>query len=197
MTILFFDTETTGLVVDGAPWESQPHLVQLACILTDDDGLEHASLSCIVSPEGAYTIPANVAHIHGIDTVKAEAVGVSLHCATRTFIELGRRANLLVAHNMKFDNVVMSAARHRTFPNIPPLATSTHCTMEASAPILRLPPTPAMVRAGRGPFKPPRLAEAYAYFGFGELVGAHDALVDVRACAKIYFEIKRRTDAQP
>ena len=38
MSYLFFDTETTGFPVKGAPWsdEKQPHLVQIAAILFDE-----------------------------------------------------------------------------------------------------------------------------------------------------------------
>ncbi len=43
--ILFYDTETTGLVDDRAPPEAahQPHFVQLACLLTENDGQERAA----------------------------------------------------------------------------------------------------------------------------------------------------------
>jgi hypothetical protein len=43
--ILFFDTETNGLTLNDQPAShpAQPHLVQLAAILTEDGGREVAS----------------------------------------------------------------------------------------------------------------------------------------------------------
>lgn len=43
----------------------------------------------------------------------------------------------------------------------------------------------------------PTLQELHTFlFGVG-FEGAHDALVDVRACAKCYWEIQRRKNADP
>lgn len=188
--ILFFDTETTGLVRDGAPLSDAPNLVQMACLLYNDAGQEECSVSIIVSPEGAYEIPAQAAHVHGINTSKANTCGVSLQCATRIFAELQKAADLEVAHNWKFDDIVMRAALKRAWPKREEVMPLGFCTMEACSPILNLPPTRAMMAAGFNKPKPPRLSEAYTFFFKEELVGAHDALVDVRACARIYFHLK-------
>lgn len=56
---LFFDTETTGL--------KSPHIVQLAALLTEEDGRECARLNVIIQPEG-WTIPDEAAAVHGITT---------------------------------------------------------------------------------------------------------------------------------
>ena len=68
--ILFFDTETTGLVDFKASPASvnQPHLVQLGCILSEDNGEEISRLSLTVKPEG-YEIPDNM--VHGITNAMA------------------------------------------------------------------------------------------------------------------------------
>ena len=63
----------------------------------------------------------------------------------------------------------------------------THCTKEAATPVLKLPPTPKMVRAGRTHFKSPNLAECVRHFFDEDLLGAHDAMVDVRVCKRVYF----------
>ena len=74
------------------------------------------------------------------------------------------------------------------------------CTMTASVDIVRMPPTPAMLRAGRRNFKSPKLIEAHQHF-FGEgFDGAHDALADVRACARIHrklIELENATTEPP
>jgi DNA polymerase-3 subunit epsilon len=62
--------------------------------------------------------------------------------------------------------------------------------MEAAAPIVNLPPTERMLAAGFNKPKAPKLEECIHHF-FGEtLAGAHDALVDVRACARVYFHLQ-------
>lgn len=51
---LFFDTETTGLPNFKIPFnhESQPHICQLAAILTDQNGKIKSELNAIIKPEG-------------------------------------------------------------------------------------------------------------------------------------------------
>ncbi len=75
--ILFFDTETTGLPPRGAPIDDprQPHLVQLAAMLADDDGRVLFAMSEIIRPDG-YSVPEQASNVHGITTEIAEAVGL-------------------------------------------------------------------------------------------------------------------------
>ena len=60
-----------------------------------------------------------------------------------------------------------------------------YCTMKGTADICRLP--------GRfGSYKWPKLDELHR-FVFGQaLQGAHDARADVEACARCFFELKKR-----
>ena len=104
MPALFFDTETTGLPNYDRPVDppSQPHIVQLAAILVDDDGIERASLNTIIKPEG-WTIPEGAAAVHGISTELAAAVGIEIRAALGVFLRLRRIATTAVAHNIKFD----------------------------------------------------------------------------------------------
>lgn len=89
-TALFYDTETTGLPLFKEPSEhpDQPHIVQLAAILVDlDTRREIASMDVIVRPDG-WTIPDDVAAIHGITTGHAMQVGVPEKLAVRMFMSL-------------------------------------------------------------------------------------------------------------
>ena len=70
---IFYDTETSGLPLFKEPSEDprQPHIVQLAACLVDlDTGQTVSSMDVIVRPNG-WTIPDNVAAIHGITTERA------------------------------------------------------------------------------------------------------------------------------
>jgi DNA polymerase-3 subunit epsilon len=65
----------------------------------------------------------------------------------------------------------------------------THDVMKMATPICKMPPTEKMMARGRKDFKSPRLEEAYRIM-FGERMdGAHDAMSDVKATARLFFHI--------
>lgn len=195
--IIFYDTETTGLVNNRAPHTdpSQPHLVQLALILTTRQGGPLATVELIIRPDG-YVIPDAAARVHGITTEVAIACGVPLALAVATWTNLRALATETVAHNARFDELVMAAALHRTgrASSLPAPTVST-CTMELASPIMDLPPTEKMRRAGYLKNKPPNLTECVGFFFKEGLPNAHSALADAEACARVYFEIRRRQAA--
>lgn len=191
--ILFFDTETTGLVLSGKPATApgQPHLVQLAAILTTLGGKELASINLIVKPDG-YKIPTQASDVHGITTELAEAVGIPLRVAVACFTNLRSRASMAVAHNIDFDALVMDIALARCkAPSASPWPNRKVCTIKESTGIVKIPPTEAMKKAGRGnQFKYPNLRELHEFLFKEGFEGAHDALADVRACMRCFFELR-------
>ncbi len=95
----------------------------------------------------------------------------------------------VVAHNSDFDLRIMRiamlrAGRTKEWLDENPI--QAFCTMKAATPVVNLPPTAKMVSAGFNKPKAPRLSECIQFFFQEELVGAHDALVDVRACIRVY-----------
>jgi DNA polymerase III subunit epsilon len=64
-----------------------------------------------------------------------------------------------------------------------------YCTMRSSTKACNLPPTEAMLAKGMKFNKNPSLAESYKHYTGKDLVGAHSALVDAKACAEVYFAI--------
>lgn len=195
--ILGLDTETTGLPDFRAPSdaEHQPHLVQLAMVLLDDDLTERASVSMIVRPEGWVSGPEALA-AHGITEEIATRCGVPEKVAATTFAHMAYAsgARLIVGHNISFDLRIMRIALLRagyTKDRLDVLKPETFCTMQASSRLLNLPPTDKMKAAGFNKPKPPKLEECISHF-FGEkLEGAHDALVDVRASLRVYLHLQR------
>jgi len=190
---LFFDTETTGLPLRHAPASSpnQPKLVQLAYVLGVVGGPGLASCSCVIKPDG-WMIPTEASNVHGITNEIAAIRGIPLKVAASHFGHHVAIADILVAHNIGFDVLIMSAAFHQIgwgpsvsrFESMPQF-----CTQEASAAIVNLPPTERMIAAGRNHPKSPQLGEAYEHFTGEKLEGAHDALVDVRACQIIFDKL--------
>ncbi len=194
--LLFFDTETTGLPVKGGALEQQPRIVQLAALLTTDEGEERACFSTLIRPQG-WCIPAEAAAIHGISTERALEEGVNLKAALHVLYAWMGCARVQVAHNIRFDAQLLRWDSERAFGRAPDPASlpPPFCTMDAAAPIVNLPPTPRMVAAGFHRPKAPKLAECIRHFFGEDLAGAHDALVDVRACARVYLHLQRRKAA--
>lgn len=183
MKRFYYDTETTGFPAKGgAPLSAQPFIVQLAAILVDDDKGEVASMNAIIKPAG-WTVPEDAAKIHGISTEKAERFGIPIASAMSMFSQLCRQAEQAVAHNDEFDVELIGFEIDRLAkPNVL-LETPRFCTMKATTDICKLP--------GRypGQFKWPKLIEAHQHFFSEGFDGAHDALVDVRACHRVHMHL--------
>lgn len=197
---LFFDTETTGLPDYRSPSDAptQPHLVQLAMILTEDDGRERGSVSLIVKPEG-WEIPPGASDIHGITTEVARSCGVSEKSAVELYRSFFALASTSIAHNHSFDERIMRIAQLRAGHDRAQIESNEQkqkfCTCTSAALIVNLPPTARMLAAGFNKPKPPKLEECMRHFFGEELTGAHDALVDVRACIRVYFELTKPREA--
>lgn len=191
--ILFFDTETTGFVQDRLPVDhpDQPYIVQLAAELCRDDGKPVAGFSFIVDPGvGKVSIPERASAVHGVTEEVAVQFGVSSEFALSAFTHLYQRADIVCAHNIKFDRAVIETAIARHYQKVIPLRKTLFCTMEAATPIINLPPTERMIAAGFDKPKPPKLEECIKHFFGEELDGAHDAMVDLAACRRVYLHLK-------
>jgi hypothetical protein len=77
MSILIFDTETSGLIDRRFEAEDpeQPDVVQLAALLCGDDGGVLSTVSCLVRPN-LKAIQPGAAKVHGITQAKANAHGL-------------------------------------------------------------------------------------------------------------------------
>ncbi len=195
---LFFDTETTGFANFGKPAHdpSQPHLVQLGALLMDEGRAELGEINSLVKPDG-WTVPEQASNVHGFTTEQCEREGVPLESVLKPFIELAEQATFLIAHNSDFDELVMGAAFHRAKLSAHVMNKRIICTMKPATNVCKLP------GKFRGRYKWPKLEEAHQFFFGSTFEGAHDAMADVRACAKVFFELVDRkainlaNDAQP
>jgi DNA polymerase III subunit epsilon len=191
MIINVFDTETTGFVQDKQPDSSpnQAHMVQLAMVLFDTKArVCLKKISVIV--KCPVDVPEQVASIHGISTETKDRFGIQPKSAFGLFKHFCMRADRLVAHNKSFDLKVLRVLGYRVEEDCGFLdSKESVCTMEMSRAIVNMPATEKMLKSGlKGP-KAPKLSEAYRYFYGEELIGAHDALIDTEACARIYMTL--------
>jgi DNA polymerase III subunit epsilon len=193
----FYDTETTGLPLWGDPSDhpKQPHIVQLGALLVDlDTRSTVATIDVIVRPQG-WDIPPDVTAIHGITTEHAREVGIPEKLALRMLLAL-TEGRVRIAHNESFDARIVRIGLKRYFDEQTVKAWAdgqSECTADLATPILELPPTEKMVRAG---FKKPKranLREAYRHFFRHDFAGAHSALADAQACRDVYLAIREHS----
>jgi len=190
--ILFFDTETSGLPlsrdrkVPSSNVENWPRMIQLAFLLTKNDGTEIEAKTLLIRPNG-FAIPQEATNIHGITTEMAMALGVEPKLALEMFWEcqqtgmaLDEEEFLLVAHNADFDGKVIRAECHRA--GVDPNLTKglTICTMESSRYFCAFPRN-----------KWPKLTELHQKLFGSPHENAHDAMGDVLATKKCFFELRR------
>jgi DNA polymerase-3 subunit alpha len=189
---LIFDVESSGKcdLRMADDWKGQARLVQLALLLTTDEGEEVSHAKILVEPVG-FEIPFDAQCVHGISTEFARMAGVPVKCALSAFYYMAKRADLVIAFNYDFDRCVMSGEFLRADLVFPKL--SSLCEMKAMTPVCKI---PSPYREGE--FKWPKLSEAYQ-FAFGKpFEKAHDALAEVRATAAVHFwrENKKKTESK-
>jgi DNA polymerase-3 subunit alpha len=186
---IVFDTETTGKAKNfSAPVEdfnNWPRMVQIAWKCFDRNGVETDSQNLIIKPQG-FRIPDEAIAIHRITNERAKEEGILLRNALEKFKEAVNNATYLIAHNIKFDeNVVgcelLREGMHNYIQDINHVD-----TMEMTTEFVGIPNT-------RGPgFKYPTQTELHEkLFGKG-FEDAHDALADVTALSRIFFELQKR-----
>jgi len=185
---LIFDTETTGLPVDwNAPisnLDNWPRLVQIAWFHCDNSGNILTDSNYIVKPQG-FTIPEDATEVHGISIEMAKSEGIDLKTVLIEFSKAISQSNFLVAHNLNFDEKIIGAEFLRVnvdnqLSRIPKI-----CTMEMSINYCKLP-------GKYGNYKWPSLSELHYKLFHEYFEEAHDAAVDVKACANCFFELKNR-----
>lgn len=186
--ILLFDVETTGLpdFNKRARDPSQPHIVQLAAMLCDDDGKILETYEAIAKPDG-WIIPPELEDIHGISTEHARKVGIHEKEILAKILSLIRKARIVAAYNITFDKFLVRIGLRR-FDLMTDTddawwkGMNTRCVMRPMVDICKLP----FKNGGRG-FKFPKLQEAYKHAFGREFVGAHNAIEDLKATRDLYF----------
>jgi DNA polymerase III epsilon subunit-like protein len=181
---LFFDTETTGIPKNWkAPltdFENWPRLVQLAFQLFDDEGILINEEDYIIKPHG-FKIPPESTAIHGITNEQATSEGISLSSVLDDFSSILEDVHTIVAHNLSFDEKIVGCEYLRMgLPN-PLVEKNRICTMESS--------TNYCAIDGPYGYKWPKLSELYFKVFNTKLEETHNALVDIRATSKCFWEL--------
>ncbi len=184
---LFFDTETTGVPRNyNAPASNTrnwPRLVQLGWIVSDEEGNVLSQGNEIVKPEG-FVIPADAARVHGITTERAQREGKPLREVIEAFLKDAEQTKCIVGHNISFDQKVVGAELYRL--GIPDTISTVKslCTMQAGKDYCKIP--------GYYGYKWPKLQELHNKLFGCNFEDAHDAMADITATKKCFFEMRKR-----
>ena len=177
---VFFDVETTGIpdwkIQSDDP--SQPHLTQIAAIAVDLNTRETInSIDLLVQPCG-WVIPQECVDLNGITTDYAYANGMPEEMIISLFLAFWQ-SHKRFAYNTTFDNRLIRIATKRYFD-------------EKVQDLWKSGPYECQMIAARKHLggKNPKLAVAYKEICGKELVGAHTAMQDTKACMEIYFKLK-------
>lgn len=183
---LFFDTETTGLPKrynsPSSDTDNWPRMVQLSWIMADEKGTEVSTGNYIIQPVG-FSIPKEASDINGITTARAMAEGESLCYVMDRFMSDLDDARTIVGHNVEFDIKVVGAEMIRLGREDVVGKKPFVCTMKASTDFCKL--------HGKHGYKWPRLEELHRKLFHRGFRGAHDAMSDVGATLRCFFELKR------
>ncbi len=183
---LIFDTETNGKALNfKAPMtnlSNWPRITQIAWQLFDKDQNIISERSELIKPDG-WTVPKEEFFIkNNMSTERCEEFGLPLAEVLKSFVEDLSKAEYLIAHNMNFDANVVGAEFIRL--NMTPEKMPTKiCTLQESTDYCKIP-------GFYGNYKWPTLTELHVKLFREEFEGAHDAMDDVRACAKCFFGLK-------
>lgn len=192
--ILFFDTETTGLpsFKFHPSAGNQPACLQMGAILATPSGEILEEYQTLIQI-GDKPIHPKAFEAHGITPEKANSEGVLPVEAFVKFHELSLKADFLVCHNFSFDFFILRCMAHSIKEEsirelIEDLEEFPYkCTMRSTIKFCALP-----FPSGRKGHKFPKLEELYQILFDETFEGAHDAMADVTATQRCYFELVSR-----
>ena len=179
--LLFIDTETCGIPYDfDEPAENisnWPRMVQCGYILAGEDRNIIEKGSMIIRPDN-FIIPDEASSIHGITTEYALENGVPVELALLKIELLCREADIVVGHNITFDEHIIDAEFCRAGKTPCIRNMQEICTMMESTEYCGLPN-----------FKWPKLCELHEILFAHNFEGAHDAMADIQATFRCFWKL--------
>jgi DNA polymerase-3 subunit epsilon len=194
MRSLIFDTETTGFFDKYKPldWEGQPDVIQLACLLLDEETnlVVHRQETLIFTEQ---EITPGAFKAHGITHEELRNFGVVRRAAMAMFNNILKQSDQIVSHNLDFDIPIMQIGYLREGFGASQFDQKRRfCTMQNSTDICKI-PNPKRP----GSYKWPSMQEAYKILVNSEgFKGAHRAMADAQACLSVYRKLKGLPDGQ-
>jgi len=192
--ILFFDTETTGLMDKSLPLEERACIVQLAYITGMYNGesvdvIDRKNIMC----KPLVPIHPKAQEVHGFSDEDVANCPPFKDIAGDFFRAI-MEADIIVWHNIKFDIDMVEAEAEKIWPDdwkreafISKLRKKSVCTMMPSIQLCKCP-----FPSGKRGYKWPKLTELYKFLFNKEVENAHDALGDITATMECFVELHQR-----
>jgi DNA polymerase III epsilon subunit-like protein len=181
MCVIIFDVETGGLFARGANYKNleefdKARLVSICWLLVQGDSIVEQSYF-VIKP--TFSISPESTAIHGITNEYAHEHGIDLNIVLDKFYESLKKAHVICAHNISFDEQIMKSEFFRANKKSALSEFKSKrqiCTMMKGRLFMK-------VR------KYPKLSELYKYLYNEELTNAHNALDDTKHCYKCYIKL--------
>jgi DNA polymerase III subunit epsilon len=187
----FFDVETNGLAKKmGGKFEdvsNWPRIVQISWAIFNNNG------NCFYFKDNIimamdFKISDNSAKIHGISQEKSMNEGVGIGQVLREINLDLEKISIIVCHNIDFDLPTLYAEFFRNKIQTDILKKERFCTMK-SPKIVSFCQKQNLYGSG---YKWPSLSELHFKLFDTLFENSHNAKSDVNACARCYFELKKR-----
>lgn len=188
MKVLVFDTETTGVVPKAyLPIDKMPYIVQLGFMLYDTNSNEIiTNFNEIIKIPQHVVIPQEASDVHRIYKKDCEEKGIDIKDAINQFKIAYFEADIVVAHNIIFDNRMVMIECERLGMECFLLEEISFCTMKNSTNITKI---IATNKYGKKYIKSPRLSELHNHF-FGFVPkDLHDAFIDLLVCLRCFGKL--------
>ena len=191
MPQLFFDVETTGL----PPRSAKPsdfkkfdgcRVVSIAWVLRDKDTVY--SQRYAVADPGIPDETIGAESIHGISRDIVDKYGSPIENVIHEFMDDVRKSEIIVAHNMDFDQKIVSAELFRMGCPVDArdlIDFNSLCTMKTTTNLVK-------AKSKYGSYKWPRLEELYTFLFGSSFENAHHAMCDVDALVKCYYVLQEK-----
>jgi len=211
--IMVFDVETTGLLPkkqrgskEEIPLTDYPHIIQLSCIIYDiyEERIVRKYDTYVKIPD-TIEISETVTGLTGITKELCNEKGKSIIEVIGEFYELYMLGEVIVAHNIDFDERMIQIELERNRPEFLEKApfcftifnktyeklkgVDRYCTMKRGTELCNI-MVPSKIEGGNPSKKWPRLAELHEKL-FDEIpLNLHDSSVDTLACLKCFLKMR-------
>jgi len=215
MSILVFDTETTGLPkgkLENETLHLWPHIVQFSYILYDSNNNKLVKMKDNII-QVSVPIPEECVKIHGITDKMSHESGTKLENVLEEFFNDFIVADYIVGHNISFDINVVKVELKRMLINATANATANirktkriqyyldllddkdnkniYCTMKQS---INLCAIEKENKYGNMYYKFPKLIELYYKLFKSTPTNLHNSLNDVIVCLRCFMKLKYKID---
>jgi DNA polymerase III subunit epsilon len=210
---LIFDVETTGLLPKSiknnqpTPINEYPHIIQLSFAIYDYDQKKIIQeYDSYIDIDETIEIPSVVSNLTGITKDICKAKGNPIIDVLEKFYEAYMFCQVLVAHNIDFDEKMILVELERNRPNIMELkphcfmtfnemyekvhGIERYCTMKKGTDLCNI-MVESKIPGRKSRKKWPRLNELYStLFDNKNVSGLHNSMIDVLVCLSCFLKMR-------